>query len=199
MADRTINDNNTQCPMPQQHVLSVAPLNSMPYIGPPIYTTTLPTEGEIEAVERVGPAMIYFPSNSPREEWEKLTGATKFGIALSGGAATGTVGPILRLMTLGESEDSFYFRVNLPGVSRDEKDFSCDIQPDGKILIKGVTTTGEKIVCKSGHIFRMMTQNLPPPGHFSMQFQLPGSVDPQQFTGQFLNGVLEGVVKKKVT
>ncbi|GAV57833.1 LOW QUALITY PROTEIN: hypothetical protein CFOL_v3_01369, partial [Cephalotus follicularis] len=170
--------NDTQSPMPHQHVLSVAPLNSVPYIGPPSDTTSLPTKGETEAVERVGPTMIYFPSNA-REEWELLTGSTKFGIVLSGCAASGTVGPVLRLMTLGESEESFYFCVKLPGVSRDEtnaEDFSCDIQPDGRILIKGVTTTGKKIVCKSGQIFRMMTQNLPPPGHFSMKFQLSGSV-----------------------
>ena len=48
------------------------------------------------------------------------------------------------------------------------EDFNCDVEPDGKIVIKGVTTTGEKIVCKNSQIFQMQTQNLCPPGHFSI-------------------------------
>ena len=78
------------------------------------------------------------------------------------------------------------------------EEFSCDIEPDGRIHIKGVTTTGEKIVCKNSRIFRMQTQNLCPPGHFSITFQLPGPVDHKQFSGHFGNdGMLEGIVKKR--
>lgn len=79
------------------------------------------------------------------------------------------------------------------------EEFSCDIEPDGTIIIKGVTTTGEKIVCKKSQIFRMQTQNLPPPGHFSITFQLPGPVDHRQFSCHFGNdGMLEGIVKKSI-
>jgi hypothetical protein len=78
------------------------------------------------------------------------------------------------------------------------EDFNCDVEPDGKIVIKGVTTTGEKIVCKNSQIFQMQTQNLCPPGHFSISFQLPGPVDHQQFSGSFgIDGILEGIVKKR--
>jgi hypothetical protein len=43
----------------------------------------------------------------------------------------------------------------------------------------------------------MQTQNLCPPGHFSVTFQLPGPVDPHQFSGNFgTDGILEGMVMK---
>lgn len=76
--------------------------------------------------------------------------------------------------------------------------FSCDVRPDGKILIKGVSTTGEKTVCRNFQIFKMQTQNLCPPGRFSISFQLPGPVDDQQISGGFgINGIFEGIVKKR--
>lgn len=186
---------------PQQAVLHVAPLNSVPYIGPPTphsYTASSPTKRHSETVEKVGPAMIFLPSLSTREEWNSVVAATKVGVALTGSAAMGKIGPVIGLMDIGESMDSYFFRVSLPGVTSDEKDFNCDVEPDGKIVIKGVTTTGEKIVCKNSQIFQMQTQNLCPPGHFSISFQLPGPVDHQQFSGSFgIDGILEGIVKKR--
>lgn len=77
------------------------------------------------------------------------------------------------------------------------EDFSCEIEPDGKILIKGTTTTGEKTVCKHNQVFKMLSQNLCPPGRFTISFQLPGPVSSEEFNGNFgSDGVLEGVVKK---
>ncbi|GAV78958.1 hypothetical protein CFOL_v3_22423, partial [Cephalotus follicularis] len=151
--------NNFQKPINSlEHVLNMAPLYSMPYNCPlgDISSYGTKGEGKTEAIEKVGAAKIFLPSNSPREDWETFA------------AASAMIAQVLRLMALGET-----------------KGLNCDILPDGKIIIKGITT-GEKIVCKSGQIFRMMAQNLPQPGHFSMHFQLSGSVDPQQFTGQFL-------------
>lgn len=79
------------------------------------------------------------------------------------------------------------------------EDFTCDIDPDGKVTIKGVTTTGEKTVCKQNQVFKMLTQNLSPPGHFSISFKLPGPVNTEDFTGKFgSDGMLEGLVKKSV-
>ena len=76
-------------------------------------------------------------------------------------------------------------------------EFSCEVEIDGKVLIQGVTTTGEKTVYRYSQVFEMQTQNLCPPGHFSISFQLPGPVDPQQFCGNFgTDGVLEGIVMK---
>lgn len=75
--------------------------------------------------------------------------------------------------------------------------FSCEVENDGKVSIRGVTTTGEKTVCRYSQVFEMQTQNLCPPGHFSISFKLPGPVDPQQFSGNFgTDGILEGIVMK---
>ncbi|XP_031255398.1 alpha-crystallin domain-containing protein 22.3 [Pistacia vera] len=185
---------------PQQHVLDVAPLNSMPYIGPPTTPNeSTPPKRKTEAVEKVGPAIVFLPSHSTREEWDNITFAMSSGVALTGSAAMGKVGPILGLVDIGESVDSYLFRVSLPGVARDEKDFLFDIQPDGKINIKGVTTTGEKIVCKNSQVFKMQTQHLCPPGHFTITFWLPGPVNTRHFSGNFgTDGILEGIVKKRL-
>lgn len=76
-------------------------------------------------------------------------------------------------------------------------DFSCEVDTEGKVLIRGVTTTGEKTVCRYSQVFEMQTQNLCPPGHFSISFELPGPVDPYQFSGNFgTDGILEGIVMK---
>lgn len=68
--------------------------------------------------------------------------------------------------------------------------------PDGKVLIKGITTTGEKTVIKHSHVFKMLTQNFSPPGHFSVEFQLPGPVEDRLLGGSFVDGILDGFVKK---
>ena len=76
-------------------------------------------------------------------------------------------------------------------------EFSCEVDTDGKVLIRGVTATGEKTVSRYSQMFEMQTQNLCPPGHFSIAFQLPGPVDPHQFSGNFgTDGILEGIVMK---
>jgi hypothetical protein len=77
------------------------------------------------------------------------------------------------------------------------EEFSCEVDTNGKVLINGVTTTGEKTVSRYSQVFQMQTQNLCPPGHFSVTFQLPGPVDPHQFSGNFgTDGILEGMVMK---
>lgn len=76
-------------------------------------------------------------------------------------------------------------------------EFSCEVEDDGKVLVRGVTVTGEKSVCRFDQIFEMQTHKLCPPGHFSVSFKLPGPVDPQQFSGNFgTDGILEGIVMK---
>ncbi|OAY42255.1 alpha-crystallin domain-containing protein 22.3 isoform X4 [Manihot esculenta] len=186
----------------QQQPLVVQPLNSVPYIGsaaPVGDHDSFRTERSAQPVEKVGPSMVFLPSNTTKKEWDNIVLSAKTAVALTGSAAMGQVGPIVGLMDIGECDDAYLFRVSLPGVAKDEKEFSCDIEPDGTIIIKGVTTTGEKIVCKKSQIFRMQTQNLPPPGHFSITFQLPGPVDHRQFSCHFGNdGMLEGIVKKSI-
>jgi HSP20 family molecular chaperone IbpA len=195
MPEPTENNNSHDPAKTQNDVIAVTPLNSMPYIGPPTGFTSSPTEAETEVIETVGPAMVFLPSHSTREELEKLKDAAKFAVTLTGSAATGTVGPAIGMMRIAESADNYYFRVSLPGVSMDQN-FICDIEGSGKVTIKGVTKTGEEIICKHGQVFKMLTRNMCPPGHFSITFELPGPVDRQQFEAHLDNGMLEGIVKK---
>lgn len=107
---------------PQLPILDVAPLNSVPYFGPSIsQRNVVPSQPEMEAVtvESVGPSIMYFPSHYT-EEWDKLLAATKSGVGLVGSAAMGKIGPVVGAVDIGECEDSYLFRVSLPGVSRDE-------------------------------------------------------------------------------
>ncbi|KAA8536883.1 hypothetical protein F0562_029361 [Nyssa sinensis] len=187
-------DYNNIAPLdPHLPVLAVAPLNCVPYFDPPMVSSEIGTEPMVND----GPAMVFLPSRPTEEEWNNIMAATNNGVGLTGSAAMGKVGPILGLVDIGECDDSYLFRVSLPGVAR-ENEFSCDVEPNGKIVIKGVTSTGEKTVHKNSQIFKMCTQNLCPPGYFSISFQLPGPIDYQQFKGIFgPDGILEGIVKKK--
>ncbi|KAF5453987.1 hypothetical protein F2P56_023689 [Juglans regia] len=166
---------------PWQHRHVVAPVSSVPYNAKSMmysYMAPLPTDDDSDPVdvERVGPAIIILPSHPTKKEWTNIVSATKSGLALTGSAATGQVGPVIGLMDIGECEDSYLFRVSLPGVKRDES---------------------EKTVHRYSQVFQMQTHNLCPPGHFSISFQLPGPVDPQQFSGNFgTDGILEGIVMK---
>lgn len=157
-----------------------------------------PMEVETSSGENLGPGMIFLPSRPTKEEFTNIVAAIKKGYALTGSAAMGQIGPVLGLMDIGECEDSYLFRVSLPGVKRDEREFSCEVENDGKVLIRGVTVNGEKTVCRYSQTFEMQSQNLCPPGHFSISFKLPGPVDPRQFSGNFgTDGILEGIVMKE--
>ncbi|XP_013690935.1 increased DNA methylation 2 isoform X2 [Brassica napus] len=106
---------------------------------------------------------------------------------------------MMGLMDIGECADAYLFRVSLPGVKRDERHFSCEVEDNGRVLVRGVTTTGEKQVHRYSQVFKMKTHNLCPPGHFSVSFHLPGPVHPQEFTGSFgTDGIFEGTVMKKL-
>lgn len=78
-------------------------------------------------------------------------------------------------------------------------EFTCEVEIDGKVLIKGMTT-GDRTVHKYSQVFEMQTQNLCPTGNFTISFKLPGPVDPQAFSGIFgTDGILEGIVLKAET
>ncbi|XP_017976244.1 PREDICTED: alpha-crystallin domain-containing protein 22.3-like isoform X2 [Theobroma cacao] len=199
-SDRTEGENNEPNSMnPQQPVLDVPPLSCVHYIGPPSPGDTFssPTKEQTEASERIGPAMIFLPSQSTREELDNMMAHTKYGVALTGAAATGSIGPLRGLRNISESEDSYHFRVNVPGASMEKGDFSCDIEPDGTVVIKGISTTGEKVVHWGSLVFEMLTQNLGPLGPFTISFQLPGPVNPQEVVSRLADGIFEAIVKKK--
>ncbi|GAB2287342.1 hypothetical protein Dimus_021721 [Dionaea muscipula] len=179
--------------------LNVTPLNSIPYIDPHntnVHSVPNSSDGSAGPDKKGQPALLYFPSEPTEDEWKKLLSIKSSGVILTGSAAMGALGPVLGKMDIAESEESYLFRVSLPGVARE--DFTCDVAPNGQILMKGVTTTGERIAYKESMKFEMQTQHLCPPGHFSISFPLPGPVDSQQLTAHFgIDGIFEGLVKKK--
>lgn len=94
------------------------------HIPPPI-TSTSSTDAAMtskaHALMKDDAAMIFFPSPPTKEELANITAATKSGAAaLTGTAAMGQMGPLVGLRDIGECDDSYLFRVSLPGVKRDE-------------------------------------------------------------------------------
>nr|GLL46925.1 alpha-crystallin domain-containing protein 22.3-like [Ipomoea trifida] len=171
----------------------VGPLNSANPLAC-TFPAPSPSNTNSESLDR---AMLVLPTPPSNEEWRDIVASTRGGYSITGSAANGQVGPVLGLVDIGESEDSYLFRVSLPGVKRDESEFSCEVEDDGTVIINGVTTKGEKIVKKRSQVFEMQSQNLCPSGHFSISFKLPGPVNPQQFTGNFgTDAILEGIVMK---
>ncbi|KAG6751639.1 hypothetical protein NC652_030712 [Populus alba x Populus x berolinensis] len=183
------------------HVYDVQPLSCVPYRGlPPSHscTTSLPDRDSGKSAEE-SPRMVFLPSGAKKEEWSSLVAACKGGLALTGTAAMGQVQQTVGLVDIGECEDAYLFRVSLPGVRQDDNEFSCKIENDGKVLIKGITTTGEETVYRFSQKFEMLSRNLCSPGQFSVSFQLPGPVDPSQFSGKFgFDGILEVIVMKSM-
>lgn len=81
----------------------------------------VPREEDTAAAERVDTARIFLPSHPTMEELKNMVAATNGGFALTGTAAVGQIGPAIGQMDIGECEDSYIFRVSLPGVKRDER------------------------------------------------------------------------------
>ncbi|XP_074311546.1 increased DNA methylation 2-like [Silene latifolia] len=146
---------------------------------------------------RHGPGIVILNSEPTRQELDSIVDIAKNAYALTGSAAKGIVGSAIGLMDIGESQDSYLFRVALPGVKRENRAFQCEVESDGRVLIKGETVTGETTVNRFSQDFVMQSRNLCPPGPFSISFHLPGPVDPQQFSGTFgTSAILEGIVMK---
>lgn len=98
-----------------------APVRSVSYNG---NLTPPHSKSDSNLVEKkFGPAMLFLPRQPCEEDWANLVAATNSGFALTGTAAMGHVGPIIGLMDIGECEDSYLFRVSLPGVKRDGSKF----------------------------------------------------------------------------
>nr|KYP63154.1 hypothetical protein KK1_017720 [Cajanus cajan] len=117
-------------------------------------------------------------------------------LILTGTARKGPFGPSVGVVDIGISKGAYLFRVSLPGVKKDSNQFSCDIESDGRVQIRGVLTGGRTIM-KQSRIFQMNTRQLCPPGPFTLSFSLPGPVDPRLFAPNFRSdGIFEGVVVK---
>ncbi|KAF7142025.1 hypothetical protein RHSIM_Rhsim06G0003500 [Rhododendron simsii] len=122
---------------------------------------------------------------------------SKASIVLSGTARRGVAGPAVGAVDIGVSKYAYFFRVALPGVRKDPGLFSCEIEREGKVHVRGVTSTGGKTVSRHSRIYEMKFQQQCPPGPFTISFSLPGSVDPRLFSPNFRSdGILEGVIMK---
>ncbi|KAJ8529478.1 hypothetical protein K7X08_036313 [Anisodus acutangulus] len=165
-------ENNGPIPL-HAEPLNVAPISCVPYTGPPLpynyHTSSSPdisagpvsveadmtsSSKHIISQQPAGsqPAMVFFTARPAKEEWDNLINYANGGVAVTGSALLGKVGPLIGSVDIAESEDNYVFRVSLPGVARDEKVFRCDVGPNGKILIKGVSMTGENMVCRNNMI-----------------------------------------------
>lgn len=82
--------------------------------------TFIPSPTKHSTVNELEQRTIFLPSCPSQEEWNNIIAATKCGISLAGTAAGGRFRPSLGLIDIGESDDSYLFRVSLPGVKRDE-------------------------------------------------------------------------------
>ncbi|XP_052177627.1 increased DNA methylation 2-like isoform X2 [Diospyros lotus] len=101
------------------------PVNSVPGKDSPKtgnYTAPLPSEANAKVADRFEPGMVFLPSPPTREEWINFATATRNGYVVTGTAATGHIGPPIGLVDIGECEDSYLFRVSLPGVKRDDSE-----------------------------------------------------------------------------
>lgn len=117
-------------------------------------------------------------------------------VTLTGTVTKGMVGPPIGVVDIGISKLAYFFRVALPGVRRDYSHFSCEIESDGKVHIQG-STSGGKTIRKSSRVFHMRLHQTCPPGQFTLDFSLPGPVDPRLFSPDFrCDGIFEAVVIK---
>ncbi|EOA40325.1 hypothetical protein CARUB_v10009051mg [Capsella rubella] len=116
-------------------------------------------------------------------------------IVTTGTASKQKLGPSVGVVDIGVNKVAYFFQVALPGVRKDYGEFSCEIESDGKVIIEGSTTTGEKTIKRHSRVFEMNIRKLSPPGPFKLCFSLPGPVDPRLFSPNFRSdGIFEAVI-----
>nr|XP_043613482.1 increased DNA methylation 3-like [Erigeron canadensis] len=156
---------------------------------------TLPTfEDNYNKKQRIDDGPFVMPLISiPKVEEE----GSKASIVLSGTAKKGELGPPIGAFDIGISKSAYFFQVALPGVKKDAGQFSCEIEQNGMVHVKGETSTGGKTVTRHSRVFEMKFQQQSPPGPFTLSFTLPGPVDPRLFYPNFRSdGIFEAIVMK---
>ncbi|KAK9063970.1 hypothetical protein SSX86_017842 [Deinandra increscens subsp. villosa] len=139
-----------------------------------------------------GPFVMPFISIPKVEEH-----SSKASITLSGTARKGELGPPVGAVDIGISQNAYFFQVALPGVKKDPGQFSCEIERNGMVHVRGETSTGGKTVTRHSRVFEMKFQQQSPPGPFTLSFSLPGPVDPRLFYPNFRSdGIFEAIVVK---
>ncbi|CAL1386768.1 unnamed protein product [Linum trigynum] len=196
-------------PIDPGHVYNVPPLNAIPlnYFDPFVANDDanaaaadnnggVDADPPVEPANTEDPSLVFFPNGTTEAEFANILNRNRGAIALSGIAAMQKIGSGIGQMNIGESDGFYIFRVSLPGVSGNDRSFSCVVDPTGMVEIQGVSTTGEQVVEKPPQVFFMETQNLCPPGPFSIKFRLPGPVLTDQLRSSFVDGMFEGIVRK---
>lgn len=108
---------------------------------------------------------------------------------------TASKGTSIGAVDIGVNKIAYFFQVALPGVSKENGQFSCEIASDGKVILEGSTTTGQKTIERFSRVYKMKSGNLCPPGPFKLSFSLPGPVDPRFVSPIFRSdGIFEAVV-----
>lgn len=70
----------------------------------------------------------------------------------------------------------------------------CSVRDDGRVKIEGMVT-GTSL--QEAHVlYEVKMQEFPPPGRFSISFNLPGPVDPRLISMRYKNGILDATVMK---
>lgn len=101
--------------------IAVAPLNCVPYTGPPLdMDSDMAQQNEVNLTLKNQPALIFLPQETTEKEMNDILSVTKTGVVVSGSAARGNIGPLIGSVDISESDDGFLFRVALPGVKKDE-------------------------------------------------------------------------------
>ncbi|KAH9299275.1 hypothetical protein KI387_030957 [Taxus chinensis] len=184
----------------QDHQTKTTKRRKEPMVNPDMPTSAmLPKEEKppMKYPDNMGKTVLMIASAPSIEQWNSSGNDCKPSILFTGTATARQAGPSVGLVDIGTCEDAYLFRMALPGVKKDQREFSCEVESDGKVVIRGIITTGEQKVIKKARTFHMKTQSLCPPGPFTVAFQLPGPVEPRQFTGTFgSDGILEGIVMK---
>ncbi|KAK1388671.1 Increased DNA methylation 3 [Heracleum sosnowskyi] len=101
-------------------------------------------------------------------------------VTKTGTANKGTVAPSLGKVDIGASEKAYTFQVALAGVSGKQSDLKCSVRDDGRVKIEGMVT-GTSLQ-DANVLYEVKMQEFPPPGCFSISFNLPGPVDPSSLT-----------------
>lgn len=124
--DHNNGEDNGPAQWDSQPVLDVLPLSCLPPHSFGYATAsaddTSPSPAETNPALGGQPAMVFLPPHATNEEWNNIVAATKSGVALTGSAALGKVGPAMGSVDIAESPGEYVFRVSLPGVTRDQSE-----------------------------------------------------------------------------
>lgn len=171
-------------------------------VKPNMPRSAMPPKGQklpMKYPDSMGKTVLVVSSAPSIDQWNNPRNDPKPSMLFTGTATARQAGPSVGLVDIGTCEDAYLFRMALPGVKKDQREFSCEVESDGTVVIRGIITTGEQKVIKKSRTFHMKTQSLCPPGPFTVSFQLPGPVEPRQFTGNFgSDGILDGIVMKQM-